>query len=87
MFLKNFVFILLSVNSVFCFNFNKLIVTSNLDNYKNNCDKLRRNILYTGVGIGSYNLFKPIKTNAENTNNLLNYIEEKQKEFERMKSV
>ena len=65
MFLKKFVFILLSVNSVFCFNFNKLIVTSNLDNYKNNCDKLRRNILYTGVGIGSYNLFKPIKTNAE----------------------
>jgi len=55
MFLKKFVFILLSVNSVFGFNFNKLLVTSNLDNYKNNCDKLRRNILYKGVGIGSYN--------------------------------
>jgi S1-C subfamily serine protease len=81
MFLKKFVYILLSANSVLCFNFNKLIVTCNLDNYKNKCDNLRRNILYTGVGLSSYNLLKPIKTNAETTNNLLNYIEEKQKEL------
>ena len=81
MFYKKFIFILLSINSIFGFNLNKLIMANDLNNYKNNCNKLRRNILYTGIGISSYNLLKPIKTNAENTNNLLNYIEEKQKEL------
>lgn len=81
MFYRKVALILLSLNCVYSFNSNKLVITNNLDNYKNNCNTLRRNILYTGIGIGSYNLFKPIKTNAENTNNLLNYIEEKQKEL------
>ena len=81
MFYLKVVFILLSVNSIFGFNFNKLIMTNNLNNDKNNFNKLRRNILYSGIGISSYTLLNPIKTNAESTNNLLNYIEEKQKEL------
>lgn len=79
MFNKKLVFILLSINCILGFNLNKLVMTNNCNNDKNNFNKLRRNILYTGIGISSYTLLNPIKTNADNTNNLLNYIEEQQK--------
>lgn len=79
MFNKKIVFILLSINCILGFNLNKLVMTNNCNNDKNNFNKLRRNILYTGIGISSYTLLNPIKTNADNTNNLLNYIEEQQK--------
>jgi len=61
---------------------NKLMMINNINN--DNLNLLRRNFLYTGVSIGSYNLLlNPIKAYAEetNVNNILNYIEEKQKEL------
>ena len=79
MFYKKVVFILLSINCILGFNLNKLVMTNNCNNNKDNFNKLRRNIIYTGIGISSYTLLNPIKTYADNTNNLLNYIEEQQK--------
>jgi len=74
-------FLLLS-SSIYGFNMNKLMMINNINN--DNLNLLRRNFLYTGVSIGSYNLLlNPIKAYAEetNVNNILNYIEEKQKEL------
>ena len=74
-------FLLLS-SSIYGFNMNKLMMINNIN--KDNLNLLRRNFLYTGVSIGSYNLLlNPIKAYAEetNVNNILNYIEEKQKEL------
>ena len=74
--------LLLFVSLISGFNMNKLIMSDNI-NKNNNCNLLRRNFLYTSIGIGTYNLVNPIKTQGAeiNTKNILNYIEEKQKEL------
>ena len=82
MIIAKVLYVLLLSSSIYGFNMNKLMMINNINN--DNLNLLRRNFLYTGVSIGSYNLLlNPIKAYAEetNVNNILNYIEEKQKEL------
>jgi S1-C subfamily serine protease len=79
--MKKLILLLLCINQTIAFNFNKLYLVNKNPNQICNID--RRQFIYTGIGVTGYNLIKPTKSYAisEKESNLLNYIEEKQKEL------
>ena len=79
--MKKIILLLLYINQITAFNFNKLYLVNKNPNKICNID--RRQFIYTGIGLTGYNLIKPAKSYAisEKESNLLNYIEEKQKEL------